>query len=102
MSIKKQYIKGKDLCKVTFTLLKEAVKSAKRVYIVGEFNDWNIYATPMKKQKNGAFTVTLNLEKGREYQFRYLIDEMVWENDWHADRYAPTPFGDCDNSIVVV
>jgi len=56
----------------------------------------------MKKLKTGVFTVTLDLGKGREYQFRYLLDKKSWENDMDADKFVPTPFGDSENSVVVV
>jgi len=56
----------------------------------------------MKCLKDGSFTVTINLEQGREYQFRYLIDEMNWENDWDADKYLPSHFGNCENSVVAI
>ena len=102
MAFKKQYLKTKPICKVTFRLPKKAAKSAKKVNIVGEFNDWNIYATPMKRLKSGDFTLTMDLYINREHQYRYLIDEMIWENDWQADKYLPSPYGDCDNSVVVV
>jgi len=81
---------------------KEAVCNAGSVNIVGDFNNWGIYETPMKKLKNGDFTVTLELEVNREYQYRYLIDESKWENDWEADKYVPSAYGDCDNSVVVI
>ena len=42
----------------------------------------------------------MDLEGGRGYQFRYLLDNQRWENEWNADRYVYSPFGDCDNSIV--
>jgi 1,4-alpha-glucan branching enzyme len=100
--MKKQYLKTKPVCKVTFRLQKEMAKSANTVNIVGDFNNWDIYATPMKKSKNGAFTVTLDLGLDTEYQFRYLIDETKWENDWNADKYVPTPYGNAENSVVIV
>ncbi|MFC1588279.1 isoamylase early set domain-containing protein [Planctomycetota bacterium] len=102
MSIKKKYLKKKKLCKVTFKLDKEAVVFASSVHLVGEFNNWDMDATPMKRLKDGAYTVTLELQSGRKYQFRYLIDKTNWENDWHADEYAPTPYGDSKNSVVIV
>jgi len=102
MSIKKQYLKSKPVCKVTFRLEKETPQFAETVNIVGEFNSWDIYATPMKKLKNGAFTVTIDLDLEREYQFRYLLDETKWENDLHADKYVPTPYGNDENSVVVI
>ena len=54
MGIKKQYLKSKPECKVTFTLPKEAVGGAKKVTLVGEFNDWSETNTPLKKMKNGS------------------------------------------------
>ncbi|TSA56889.1 MAG: glycoside hydrolase [Planctomycetaceae bacterium] len=102
MSLKKQFLKSGSICKVTFRLPREAAGEAKTVHVVGEFNNWDVYATPMKCLKNGSFTVTINLEQGREYQFRYLIDETSWENDWDADKYLPSHFGNCENSVVVV
>jgi len=103
MSLKKQNVKGKSsLCRVTFSIPKGAVKSAKKVTLVGDFNNWDTHATPMKKQKDGSFSVSINLEKGREYQFRYLIDGKTWENDWVADKYVATVYGGAENSVVVV
>jgi FixJ family two-component response regulator len=100
--IKKVYVKGKNMCKVTFKLPSIAAIDANRVCIVGDFNSWDISANPMKKLKNGNYTTTLQLEPGRQYQFRYLIDESKWENDWNADKYVKNPFGDSDNSVVVL
>jgi 1,4-alpha-glucan branching enzyme len=100
--LKKEYLKSKKVCKVTFRLPKIAVTDAKNAYVVGDFNEWNMYASPMKKLKSGDYTITLELEPGREYQFRYLINETKWENDWNADKYVKSPYGDSDNSVVIV
>jgi 1,4-alpha-glucan branching enzyme len=102
VGIKKEYLRSKNVCKVTFRLPRIAAREAKNVNIVGDFNDWNIYASPMNKLKNGDYTLTLELEPGREYQFRYLIDESQWENDWNADKYLKSPYGDSDNSVIVI
>lgn len=102
MSLKKQYLTKKPVCKVTFRLPAEAIGPARSVHVLGDFNVWDPFATPMKRLKNGDFTVTINLETDREYQFRYLIDESRWENDWCADSYIPSPFPYCVNSVVIV
>jgi 1,4-alpha-glucan branching enzyme len=102
MSIKKQYLKTKPVCKVTFRISEEIGKSAGAAHVVGEFNNWDFFSTPMKKLKKGAFTATLNLAKGREYQFRYLIDNRTWQNDRDADKFVPTPFGDSENSVIAL
>ncbi len=102
MSIKKQYLKTKSVCKVTFTLPKNIARSAESVYLVGEFNDWDANSNPMKLQKDGSFSLTINLDKGRDYQYRYLLDGSSWENDDCADKYVRSPYGDSDNSVVVI
>jgi len=97
--IKKEYLKSKALCKVTFRLPKDAVKGAENVTIVGDFNNWNVTEMPMKKLKSGDFTLTLELPCNREYNFRYLIDTNKWENDWFADKYVPNDLGE-ENSVI--
>lgn len=102
MSITKKFLKSKPICKVTFRLPKQAVAKAETVHIVGEFNDWDKKSDPMKGLKSGSFTTTIDLEKGREYQFRYLINGKTWLNEEEADKHVPTPFEDAKNSVVVV
>lgn len=100
MSLKKMYLRSKPVCKVTFRLPKHVANGAKKAAVVGEFNDWNESATPMKRLKDGTFTVTVNLEPGKSFQYRYLIDKRKWENDESADTYVRSTFGNCDNSVV--
>jgi 1,4-alpha-glucan branching enzyme len=101
MITRRQYLKSKPVCKVTFKVLPEIGNSVNEANLVGEFNDWDITATPMKKLKDGSFTITIDLERDREYQFRYVIDNE-WENAENADRYVSTPYGDGKNSVIVV
>ena len=101
MSLKKQYLKSKAVCRVTFSLPKEAAGAARTGNVVGDFNEWNVKANPMKKLKDGRLTATISLRRGREYQFRYLLDGVIWENDWNADKYVENSFG-TDNAVVVV
>jgi len=102
MSLKKQYLKSKPLCKVTFRLNADEAHNASKARLVGDFNAWDTAVSPMKKLKNGDFTQTLDLPTDHEYQFRYLLDDDHWENDWHADRYIPSPVAESDNSVVSV
>lgn len=99
--MKKQFLKSKPIVKVTFELPKEAAENANKVLVVGDFNNWNKKkGFPLNKLKNGNFKAVIELEKGKEYQFRYLIDGESWENDWEADKYVETPYG-VENSVVV-
>jgi 1,4-alpha-glucan branching enzyme len=81
--------------RVTFELPAEA--GGEVVHLVGDFTDWQGQA--MKRGKDGSWTTSVDLEPGRSYQFRYLVDGERWENDWQADRYVPGPFGS-ENSVV--
>jgi 1,4-alpha-glucan branching enzyme len=94
--LKKKFLKSRPVCKVTF-YLPDAIEG-EEAYLVGDFNDWSETETPMERLKDGRFKVTLDLESGAEYQFRYLVDGD-WHNDWEADGYAPNPFSG-DNSVV--
>lgn len=95
--IKKQYLKSRPVCKVTFAV--EAGKGVESVALVGDFNNWT--ATPMEAQKGGRFKTMLELEQGRDYQFRYLIDENEWRNEEQADNYVGNPFNG-ENSVVSI
>lgn len=96
MAIKKQYLKTKPICKVTFTVPAE---EAKEVSVLGTFNDWNEKkAVKLKKLKNGTFKGTVDLDKDNSYQFRYLIDG-VFVNDEHADSYVTNEFGG-ENAVL--
>lgn len=102
MSIEKRYPKNKPTCKVTFKIAEEIGNSVDSAHLVGEFNDWSQTAHPMQRSKNGAFKLTLDLEKDRAYQFRYLLGDNHWVSDDGADNQSPTPYGDGTNSILIV
>ncbi|MCF7804648.1 MAG: isoamylase early set domain-containing protein [Candidatus Marinimicrobia bacterium] len=102
MSLKKQYLKTKPVCKVTFRLPAEAAENANSVSLVGDFYDWDPSKTPMKKLKNGSYKAVLDLDPDQNYEFRYLINGDEWENDWEADDYVGNPYGAGENSVVSV
>jgi len=98
MTLKKKHLKTKEICKVTFILEPEVVGEAEKAFIVGEFNNWSETKNPLKKLKNGTFKTTLDLDKNKEYQFRYLVDGK-WINDNKADKYVPNEFSS-ENAVV--
>ena len=104
MALVKKNSKTKNMCKVTFSVSAEAAGGAKDVRVAGEFNAWGTADDTYKltKKKDGSWSLTLDLKKGREYQFRYLIDGNRWENDWAADKYVPAPNTNEDNSVVIL
>ena len=102
MSIKKHYLKSRPRCKVTLNLPKQLASNGSKVYVAGDFNQWNPEVTPMKKLKNGNFQATLDLGTGREYQFRYVIDGKEWRNDDQADKWVPNNYSGDENSVIIV
>jgi hypothetical protein len=81
---------------VTFTLA--AAVGASRAAVCGEWNNWSADRDVMGPDESG-FTHTVELEPGRRYRFRYLLDGYRWENDWAADAYVPNDHGG-DDSVV--
>ncbi len=74
------------------------IESKDKVYLAGDFNNWDPSLTPLS-QKNGKWRTTLKLNPG-EYQFRYCTRNS-WYNDWKADKYVPNGMG-ANNSVVIV
>ncbi|MEM6361430.1 MAG: isoamylase early set domain-containing protein [Bacteroidota bacterium] len=101
MAIKKQYFKTKPEVKVTLSLPKTAVKGAKKVEVFGDFTNW-AEGIKMTKQKDGSYKTSVTLNPEAEYQFRYLIDNVTWENDWKADKYISNGVSGEENSVVVL
>ncbi|MCP4362484.1 MAG: 1,4-alpha-glucan branching protein [Chloroflexi bacterium] len=92
--LKKKFFKTKEECEVTFEFNNE---NAQEVKLVGEFNGWEPIA--MKKLKKGPFKTKVRMPKEGQFQFRYLINEEIWQNDEAADAYWPNEHG-ADNSVV--
>lgn len=94
----KSYLKTKKgVVKVTFELPSQV--QAKEAVVVGEFNNWDPAATPMKRKKDGSFSTALNLEIGKEYRYKFYLDSARWENDPNPDRLVPNIFGTQDSVI---
>ena len=97
MSISKQYLKTKPVCKVTFTVPAE---EAKKVAVVGDFNNWKENkGSALKKLKNGIFKGTIELPKETKYEFKYLIDGN-YVNEPEADGYQWNDFAGAENAVL--
>ena len=97
--MKRAYSRTGRACRVTFELQPEG--SVQAAALCGEFNDWNPTVHPMKRRKDGSFSVTLSLLAGQQYRFRYLLDGKYWTNDVTADAYVANPFGSEDSVVQV-
>src|SRR2546423_4836456 len=91
--------RGTGSGRVLVTFEVDAAVRADRANLCGEFNDWAVDAHEMQRRPDGGFTLELELEPGRSYRFRYLLDGERWENDWAADDYVPNEYGG-DDSLV--
>jgi 1,4-alpha-glucan branching enzyme len=98
--ISKKYKKDSPCCEVTFSLPLEAAPDAGEIRVVGDFNNWNWEAGLQMKATKKGYRATIELEPGRQYEFRYLLDNERWENDWDADDYVPSPFEGVHNCVV--
>ncbi|TXD50935.1 MULTISPECIES: isoamylase early set domain-containing protein [unclassified Polaribacter] len=96
MAIKKQFLKSKPVCKVTFILPAEEASS---VSVIGTFNEWDDAATPLKKLKNGSFKGTIDLESGVSHEFRYLVDG-AYINEKEADAFKWSDYAGAENSVL--
>ncbi len=98
MAIKKQFIKTKPVCKVTFSVeAKEASKAA----VIGDFNNWDPKEGELSKLKNGTFKATFEVNKDNSYEFKYVIDG-AFVNDDAADSYKWNEFAGTENSVLEV
>jgi hypothetical protein len=74
---------------------------ASQVMVVGDFNDWDPAATPLRPgNEGGTWTVELRLPPGR-YRYTFLIDGRRWVPDPEEPRAADDDFG-APTSVLTV
>ncbi len=96
--IKKMPATDPDKMTVRFEL--PAATWAESAHLVGDFDGWNETMHPLERDRlDDIWHFTLELGKGNDYEFRYLVNGHEWHNDWKADRYGPNPHGG-SNSVV--
>lgn len=96
--IHRQTIPNRNQVEVTFVL--SADFPSVPISVVGDFNQWDPHAHPLRQARDGTYQVTMTLEAGRRYAFRYLSEGGRWFNEGFADDLEPGPFGRY-NSILV-
>ena len=98
MAVKKQFIKTKPVCKVTFSL---EAKEANNVAVVGDFNNWNPEVGELSKLKNGTFKGAFDVEKDNSFEYKYIVDGAYF-NEVEADSYRWNEFAGAENSVLEV
>jgi hypothetical protein len=77
--------------------------NASSVNLVGDFNDWNISATPLVRGSTGApgvWTINVPLTPGR-HEYAFLVDGEKWMTDPASPEAVEDDFGK-PNSVVTV
>jgi hypothetical protein len=71
---------GRDgTVRVTFALPVDEPGGA--VSVVGDFNDWDPHAHPLRKRANQTRSAAVTVEAGTTLHFRYLGEGGVWFDD---------------------
>jgi len=95
--IKKEPVKGKKQVKVTFVLPEDQPHG--KVFLVGDFNNWQPGRHLFARRANRTWSVSLTLEAGRRYAFRYLTGRGEWLDEAEADGREPNDYGG-ENCVV--
>ena len=74
--------------KVRVTFAMPAIEGCGCLYLVGRFNEWNESVYCMQCADDGTWSLTLELEPGCEYQYRFRTLDGTWLNGPTA---LPTP-----------
>ena len=88
---------------ITFTLPAEALDGASEAFLLGDFNHWNPENAPkLEKQKDGSFKTVAKLEEGKTYEYRFLLNDGRWVNDYNAQSYTLVNGLHVDNCVITV
>ncbi len=74
--------------KHTFQL---SAPGAKSVILVGDFTFWKQRGIPMRMDRDGVWTATVNLAPG-SHRYRFIVDGE-WRDDPQCKSRVPNPYG---------
>jgi 1,4-alpha-glucan branching enzyme len=78
---------GRDgMIRVTFTLPVSEPEGP--VSVVGDFNEWDPFAHPLRKRANQIRSASVTVPQGSTIRFRYLGEGGVWFDDETVDARA--------------
>ena len=77
--IKTSKPRGDGMVRVTFAL--PVAESAAAVSVVGDFNDWDPFAHPLRVRANQTRSAAVTVPTGSTLRFRYLADGGRWFDD---------------------
>lgn len=72
---------------------------ARDVYLVGEFNNWQINDSARMMQNNGTWSKKINLNSGK-YRYRFVVDGN-WIEDTSNPLKEVNPYGSVDSLVEI-
>ena len=63
------------------------------IYVVGDFNDWCHACHPLQRDREGHWTIAVDLGLGRACQFRCQRDGSAWLNNGQAGACESSAYG---------
>lgn len=85
--------------KVTFALPTAMIDQP--VSVLGDFNNWDPLAHPLKKRSNGTRSATVEIPAGSTSRFKYLAADGTWFCDPDADAVVHDEYHVVDSLLVV-
>jgi 1,4-alpha-glucan branching enzyme len=82
-----------------FVLDARDLPTARSVSLVGDFNDWNVTATPLTLE-NGAWVATMSLLPGR-HVYAFVVNGEKWIADPRAPQATDNDFGRPGSVIII-
>jgi 1,4-alpha-glucan branching enzyme len=71
---------GRDgTVRVTFALPADEPRGT--VSVVGDFNNWDPFAHPLRRRANGTRSAAVTVRSGSTLRFRYLAEGGIWFDD---------------------
>jgi hypothetical protein len=74
--------------------------NARRVAVVGDFDEWSPTAVPMTRDGAGTWTATVALAPGR-HAYAFVVDDSVWVTDPRAPLERDADYGRSHSIIIV-
>ncbi len=99
MVTKKGSSKVQPKCNMKKVQFKLYLPDAERVFLAGDFNNWDVLTLPMKKNGAGFWQTNIDLTPGR-YEYRFWVNE-TWHDDPNAHEKAENPYGS-QNAVRIV
>lgn len=89
--------------KILFTLPSELVAGATEGVLLGEFNNWNpAEGIHLEKKEDGSMIAELALTAGKTYEYRYLLSDGRWVNDYSGTAFSEVYGYPVENCVLTV